>query len=511
MTKWGFNKQLFLPLAAGTALLCTASLVLADEVIKPTLSDGAQTGSTKNSSSSGDDSKSFLREWTFENSFDKAGDDSQNLEKAMSGKIDYNCDQYLSTFESGGTKYNPSPELAQECRRRQQAANKFKSDVAGIKKEQRIFAEVSRVSDVAAVASIGAMAYAEIGQKKNNQASTYAAAASLQEKAAMASYATGAADMSMAAWAYAQQKRKLEGMKEILSGKNSGVSGSSGNSNLDSKLNKAIESTKQASINHAMYGAGKLAAGYAGMKLAKRSRDQAAAMESLDATNYYLSHMPVPGAVAAVAPGSNGGTSGTFAPNHPTFSVATPDEAKSTAASGGGSGAISSGSSSAFQSPEMKNLSPKSAVSSADGGGLTAVGTGGPAEAAKEAKDAEEKATQAEVAKTAFGFGEFSRGGGGAAFSAGGKEAAAGDGEAAAVLGVAPGANSAPSRNIASAINPNQMMEEASSGIDGNEQGSMVGVSGNRNTSLFDTVKLKHTKALQLGNIQGPASIEVKN
>jgi hypothetical protein len=260
-----------------------------------------------------------------------------------------------------------------------------------------------------------------------------------------------------------------------------------------------------------MYGAGKVAAGYAGMKLAERTRKQAAAMESFDATKAYLASLPAGTAAAPVASTSGGGTSGTFTTNHPSFALATAEEAKSVstvaATSGGGN---SSGSSSLFGSGADIKSGNKVTPSTSTADTSALIGTGGPQAMAKEAEDAQEAATQEAVAKTAFGFGEFSRGGGGSSFGGAGGKDAGGAEEIPAAPGIAPGAT-APGRSVASAINPNQMIEEANAGIEGNEQGSMVGVNGNRERSLFDTIKLKHTKALQVGNVQGPASIEVKN
>ena len=115
--------------------------------------------------------------------------------------------------------------------------------------------------------------------------------------------------------------------------------------------------------------------------------------------------------------------------------------------------------------------------------------------------------------KTAFGYGEYSRGGG--SMNSAGAASAAGDKEdpAAALAGIAgnlPG-NGA-DRSIASQLNANQLADEAGAGLDGSEQGSMAGVSGNRDRSLFETVKAKNTKALQAGNLVGPNSrIEIRN
>ncbi|MGE3263375.1 MAG: hypothetical protein AB7K68_16470 [Bacteriovoracia bacterium] len=513
MTRWVRNKQLLLPLTAASLLVFSSPFARAAEEITPTLGPASQEkgGGAKESE---DNSKSFMREWTFENSFDKAGDANQNLENSLKGNINYNCDQYRSVFEKDGKKYAASPELAAQCDQRQKAARNFRGDVASIKKQQRIFAEVSRVSDIAAVGAVGAVAYAELGQKKNNQSSTYTSAANLQEKAGIVAYTTGAADVSMGAWAYVQQKRKLEAMQETLNGKNSGISGKSGNSTLDSRLAAAIEKTKEAAYKHMLYGAGKVAAGYASMKLAERSKKQAESMASIElAQSLQVSSGVTTGPVA----GSSGGTAGTFQTGQPSFSLAT-DTGTSTAtatATNAESNGSSTGSSSLFGNSELRSgISNRTPADTGSGAGAPAgglsFGNSGP-DAAAVAKEEEEKAAQAEVAKSAFGFGEFSRGGGGGTFSGGSGSAAAGEDVPAALNGLVAGLSGDPAPSVASRINPNQMYDEATAGIDGNEQGSMVGVSGNRDKSLFETIKFKHTKALQSGNVQGPASVEVRN
>lgn len=514
MKRWARNKQLLLPLTAASLLTFSLPLAYAAEEITPILGPSSQEkgGEAKESE---DNSKSFMREWTFENSFDKAGDANQNLENSLKGNINYNCDQYRSVFEKDGKKYAASPQLAAQCDQRQKAARNFRGDVASIKKQQRIFAEVSRVSDIAAVGAVGAVAYAELGQKKNNQSSTYTSAANLQEKAGIVAYTTGAADVSMGAWAYVQQKRKLEAMQETLNGKNSGISGKSGNATLDSRLVTAIEKTKEAAYKHMLYGAGKVAAGYASMKLAERSKKQAESMASIELAQ---SLQATSGVTTGPVAGSSGGSAGTFQTGQPSFSLATGTGTSTStatatnAAEGGGS---STGSSSLFGNSELRSgISNRTPADTGGGAGAPAgglsFGNSGP-EAAAAAKEEEEKAVQAEVAKSAFGFGEFSRGGGGGTFSGGSASAAAGEDVPAALNGLVAGLAGDQAPSVASRINPNQMYDEATAGIDGNEQGSMVGVSGNRDKSLFETIKFKHTKALQSGNVQGPASVEVRN
>lgn len=507
MSNWGLKKQLLLPLAAVVAFLFTTGLVLADEAITPTLSLKGDAGNGGGGQTNSEESQSFLRKYTWENSFDKAGDATQNLSNSLKGGINYNCNQYRSDFTLDGKKFFASEDFARKCEQRQRAANSFRKEAESIKGQQRVFAEVSRVSDAAAVAAVGAVAYAELGQKKSGQQNSYLAAAKLQEVAGMAAYTTGAADVAMGGWSYLNHKSKLEKMQQTLNGKESGVSGSSGNAQLNGKLSSAIEHTKTAATNHMLWGAGKVAAGFASMKLAKRTRQQAEAMGSIEVPVYPTAAAPV------VASGSGVGNAGTTQSNQPHFE-ATPEPTVSAAKadSGGGGPAIESTGSSAMNADFKGGAKrePASAGAGGGGGGFAAFSNASTEADAKEAID-EEKATQAEVAKSAFGYGEFARGGGGASFSGAPGAAPAGADEA---LGqpsnLAPGANE-PGLSVASAINPNQMFDEATSGLEGNEQGSMAGVSGNRDRSLFDTIKLKHNKAFQLGNLQGPTAVEVRN
>jgi hypothetical protein len=521
MIRAGIHNRILLAVFTVAISLISISAV-ADE-INPTLTLATQpagkgashndTHPTKNG-----DSKSFLREWTFENSFDQAADSVQRVEKNLNDKVNYKCEQYTGSFQRDGKTFTPQQTmaLAAECRRRQNAANGFGKEAASIKGQQRIFAEVSRVSDIAAVAAIGGLGYAEVMQKKSGQGATYRSAANVEKVAGAASYTTGAADVAMGAWAYINQKKKLETMQDTLSGATSGVTSSSGNGNLDSNLSRAIENTKKAAYSHMLYGMGKVAVGYASMKLAKRTEEQAAMLESIPYPGYAF---PVAAAPSTVSPSNNGGGSATFQTNQPTFSMATTAGSTETPLSAGATG--SGFGSSSMPTSEMRsalaNAKNNSGVSSGSGGsGLSASGVAAGAGSSEGAStDPAAAGDKSEMAKPNLGPSfEISRGGGVPSFS--GHSGGSGDDSGASALanamgGIMGGGDISVTRSVAANINPDQVYEDATAGLEGNEQGSMAGVNSSRDKSLFDIVKVNYNKALQLGNLQGPSAVEIKN
>jgi hypothetical protein len=75
----------------------------------------------------------------------------------------------------------------------------------------------------------------------------------------------------------------------------------------------------------------------------------------------------------------------------------------------------------------------------------------------------------------------------------------------------APSGGSGGSGFGATGLNPAQIFRDAQEGSEDAEQGSMAGVSGKSETSLFDITKQKLLKMFQTGNIGIPKNVEVKN
>lgn len=531
MSKLGIQKKIALPLLAGAIFFGTITVVFAESAITPSIGPPPGTDTrfyqegnkpvTEGQRKGSDDvrpldrsenSKSFLREWTFENSFDKSADSVQKLEKNLAPGINYNCSQYLTEYKLEGydKPFVGSVKVAEECQRRQNLANGFKGEVSSIKGQQRTFAEVSRVGDIAAVGSIGAVAYSEVMHKKGSQADTYHGAAKIETVAGVASYTTGAADVAMGAWAYINQKKKLEQIQETLSGTQNGAKGKSGNSTLDSNVSRAIENTKQAAYNHMLYGMGKVAVGYASMKLAKRSKEQAEMLESIDSSAYNLPASSI-STVSATA-GSGGPVQ--IQTNQPSFSISTVTATNTGSSSGSGSTGSSNGSS-AMPSNELRSAvaATKAAASGVGSSSGSSSSLGGGSSGDGASRDPASLAVEAAVKPSSSGsLGEFSRGGGAPSFGGGGSHSATDD-VAASIGGLMGGimGGGGEAKGVAATINPDQLYEDGTAGISGNEQGSMAGVNSNSNKTLFEIIKVKNTKALQLGNVQGPSGVEIKN
>jgi hypothetical protein len=65
--------------------------------------------------------------------------------------------------------------------------------------------------------------------------------------------------------------------------------------------------------------------------------------------------------------------------------------------------------------------------------------------------------------------------------------------------------------SAATGLSPNQMYQTALEGTDGAEEGSMAGVSGRNDASLFDITRQKLTKMFETGNVGVSKNVEVRN
>lgn len=445
-----------------------------------------------------DDAPGFIRNNTWSGSFDRAGDATRAAELELkTTNVECSEDKFKTD--------NATPEVVAqrmaECQQAQRDAQVYAQDAESIRKMQRTFAHVSRASDIAAVGAIGAVGYAQLIKKDESQAATMEGVAKIQETAGYVSYATGAADISMGAYALAVQKSKLEKMNKALSGvSKSGMKLSQADSALVTKIKNAAEQTHKAAVSHMAYGAGKVAVGYASMYLADKNRQIAASLGSIDP--YATAVAPV----AASTPYVNQGANGTvyYQNNQPNIALpdgtSTSSDNTDTASTGSFTGA--GGGASVMPSPDGRQPS-----SLGKGGGVG--GLGGSAGGAKssgpesplEASAEPEKAKDPAAPETGLNL----SGGGGSRYGGGGTAAADEGAPVAQVL------DSGSANSKATGVNPNSLYRDAMEGIDEDQaQASMAGVSGSAK-SLFQVVKLKYNKMMEVGRLQGPGAVEVRN
>jgi hypothetical protein len=499
----------YLPFVLGTGLafiICVSTTLAKDEIVPGPAPANQPPQNEEQAPPAGEDDPSFVRRHTWVGSFDRAGDATRDAELELKNNVSIKCDP--EQFKTD----NASPEVVQQrmatCKQKQAAAQNFGEEAAKIRSMQRIFSTTSKVSDVAAVGAIGAVGYAELVKKNQSQSETLKSAANIQETAGIVSYTTGAADFSMGAYAYMAQKKKLEKMKETLSGVSGGIQMNSEDAAVIKKLANAANETKKAAYSHMMYGAGKAAAGYASMWMAKRNREQAKSLSSLEDMQYG----PQPTVSSAAPKFSNSGGVPYYPNNNPQFFIPSDGESNtslaptsSSAGSFGGGGA--SVMATDFRSPASNGAGKAGGVSVSGGSGGGAASGGAPV--ANPANGAEEAAANDANKAVTQGFEISLSGGNSSRYGGGGEKSSGGDSvDASQALGGGL-AGSVDSR--ATGLNPNSLYKDALEGLDGSEEaGSMAGVNG-KDQSLFDTVKTKYFKMMEVGNLQGPGAVEVKN
>jgi hypothetical protein len=496
MAMKGINWKMAWPITAAAFLSLSAQ---AENTITTGLATPEDINPTRQQEPADDDSPGFIRNHTWSGSFDRAGDATRDAELQLKKGVSFDCQE--ENFKGD----DPTPQLlaqrVNECLQAQNEAQGFAKDAEGIRKMQRTFAHVSRVSDIAAVGAIGAVGYSELIKKDSSQASSLESVAKIQETAGYVSYATGAADISMGAYALAAQKSKLEKMKKALSSvTKSGVKLTPADSALVSKITNAAEQTKKAAVSHMAYGAGKVAVGYASMYLADKNKKIADSLNSLDTMN-----MPVNQSAGApyVYKGSNG--TAYYQNNNPEMVI--PTDGSSTAGdntAGPVSDSFSGAGGGASVMPSSEFRQPSSAGKGSGLGGLTAGGgpkggeSGAPEASAEAAPEDGAKPKESSDGALTLSGGGGSRYGGGAGTSEGG------DAPVPQIL------ESADARSSGTGVNPNSVYSAAMEGLDEDAQGSMAGVSGSGQT-LFQVIKVKYNKMMEVGRLQGPGAVEVRN
>lgn len=496
----GTKKNLAWPLAAlglfSLSLAAQGAATLSGGVASP---EDTAAGNKPKQESVDDDSPGWIRKNTWSGSFDEAGDATRAAELELKSGFTIECKE-----ESFRTD-NAAPEVVKQrmadCVKAQEEAKTYAKDAEGIRNMQRTFAHVSRASDVAAVGAIGAVGYAQLIKKDESQAATMEGVAKIQETAGYVSYASGAADIGMGAYALAAQKTKLDKMNKTLSGiSKSGMKLSTADSALVTKIKKAAEQTQKAAYSHMAYGAGKVAVGYASMYLADKNRKIAESLSSID-PDMMSTGVSAPASAPYVYQGSNG--TAYYQNNNPSFAM--PD---GTSASTGGEGTAGTnsysgagGGASVMPSPEFR----QPASLGKGNGGLGSAGaspkSGGGAESPLDASAEAEPPKSATAPEAGLNL----SGGGGSRYGGGGGAPAEEGAPAPQVLG-----GDGPSSK-ATGVNPNSLYADAMEGLDENQtQGSMAGVSGS-SKSLFQVIKLKYNKMMEVGRLQGPGAVEVRN
>jgi hypothetical protein len=516
----GLGKKFLLPACvAGLVALACAS-AFADDFGYKEVTPGEKSGAKPVN----DDAPDLMREYLWEGSFDKAGDATRAAEQQLKS-YDFNCEKIADAADAADNPEKKNRYIAfyNDCKQRRDRARTASGEAAGIRKEQRLMSDISKVSDMAAVTAVGAAIYGELGMKNNNQAASFEQAANIQRTAGYADYAAGATDLALGATAYLHQKQKLEQIQKQLSsqvtttedGKQKTFDQSE--SAINTALSNAAEQAKQAAYSHMLYGAGKMAAGYASVWASKRTAQQAANLESMDMSQYYPPMVPTAATPPAYAVVGNNNPPA-YVSNQPTFTYPA-GMAASTGAAAAGSpagttnfraaaagGAGGSGSSAAPNSAASRSLASAALGS---GKGLTASGGGASSgTGASEAPASSPDDAAAEKTKEAVGpsFEMSLTGGIRNSFGGSGSGGSGSDTNSlASLLGNVAGDN----KNGGTNISPAALMQEAGQSPDG-AQGSGPGVSSS-DSSLFEQIRSRITKRLELGDVGASKNVEVKN
>jgi len=452
-----------------------------------------------------DGGSSLLREYLHSTSFDAAANASREVENTQSPRLGANeCEKLASSknlTDAARGKYIEACNNA--YLRAKQSAETMKAEAGKIRKQQELFSDISRISDVAAVGAVGATAVSQLAMKDDSQAKSLEKVAKIQNTAGKAAYASGATDLTLGAAAYLHQKRKLEQLKDgleqeiktegqIISVKTNGAS--------ISNLQTAINKTKEAAYKHLLVGAGKVATGFASMKLAESNKKQAEKLKSLELVK--------PNIQAEAAATVAGGPALTYTNNSPGFFVPDATGGSSSASAALNSGVIGSGGGTSVM-PTGGNLllSRRLASSPASGGGVSggsgSAGSGSSAENSAAPANQEEGKTDktAEALGDAFELnltGGASRYGGGYS-DRGGDNPVAG---MAALFSGLLGQDNEGGAGTGNTIAP-YYGDEGEAYIQGaTEDGVHAG-----DSSLFEIVKSKHNKMMQAGRLTGPGEV----
>lgn len=440
-----------------------------------------------------DNGQSFLRQYLPDNSFDQA---SESTAKVTGYKFKFkDCQQP-----------NANPKLKEFCANASNMNQNSSETTQHIAKEQSVMADISRVSDVAAVAAVGGALGGEVF-KDSSQASSLNSMAKIQKTASKAGYVSGATDLGLGAYAYLKQKKQLEEIQRQTNGvianeDGSSISNSTTNRSYNNDMNRAIADTKKAAYNHMLSGAGKVVVGFVSAKLAERTERQKKALESLKSPSTAGTASPL------LVPST--GSSAPVQNNQPGFYTSSGSSGMPGTSSGntpGASGGIGASSGTSV-GPTGKNalLAANAARSPASGGALgSSAGTGKNA-LADAMNDAKKKADGEEAAKKddLLSKFEYSPGrGGGSRYTGGGDGGGGGGSDLGSVIASALGlGNNSANNPTGAGVDPSAFTGASAMPEDQGMAASNAGVSTD-NKDLFSLVKAKHLEMLQQGRLLG--------
>jgi len=443
-----------------------------------------------------EDTPGVIRSYTFDTTMDKAGDATRQAEIALKYSMDH--------LEACKGIDPADPVASEKCEQARAERKKFLEETKGIRQTQRIFAHVSRASDVAAVGAIGTVGYQELMKKDTTQSDNLRSVAKIQETAGYVAYTAGAADFSMGAYSFAAHKTRLEKMNELVKKINPSAPLSAEDLNVVTKLTTAAEASKKAAYNHMLYGAGKAAVGYGSMHLAKQNKKIADSLTSLEIPMQY-------GYAATPTVSNRNPNAPALINNRPEFFVPNTSITSSlqgTPDTGGGGSFGFAGGGASVMSPEGGRTPSSAGGGGLGGGSPSAVGGGGSGSGGSSSSGDSPVAEETAAApKDPFGssFELNLMGGGGMGYRGGDSNSSSADSAPAdAVTGAFNTASNA------TGLNPGNIYDEATEDLTGEEQGSMAGISGGK-SSLFEVVRAKYLKMAEGGRVQGPGDVEVKS
>lgn len=445
--------------------------------------------------------QSFLRRNLYDTSLDQAADANRAVVRA--GVTPFNSE--ACNKEAAKPAAQQNAQLISMCNDARDAAGRLVDKAKATAKEQDIMGDISRVSDLAAIGAIGTVGVTMF-TRDASQASSLQNTAQLQRAAGVAAYASGATDVALGAYAFAKQRTQLKSLRnslsrtETINGQQVGVQTSA---STISALDTAIAKTTEASYKHAIMGAAKVGAGYMSMQLAQSNEKAAENLKSLQAA---------PPAAATVPPSqmaAGNGTVPTYTNNQPTFSIPNANGTSTTPVLGGGNTTSFSSGMGTSTMPTNGYRPPVAAANKTGGGVSEPGGGGGLTTGSSRAPSSGSEENNAAATETMGNSFELNlTGGGGPRYGGGGKSGGGGEDNAIGNLfSNLLGGNATTPGSTATGIRPNDLFSNDGSAYNGGDSlGANEGVS-NSGSSVFELIKAKHTKMLQVGRLQGPGEV----
>ncbi len=428
-------------------------------------------------------------------SFDGASDANQAL---SSDSVTINCTTMAFNGPVNETQRKAAIGYCNEQLNR--TAQSISSTGKKIAKEQAMMGDVSRLSNVAAVAAVGATAVAEMGMKDSSQAKSLHSVANIEKTGSTVSYIAGATDIALGSYALLKQKAELKKLQQTISGTQKFAGGkfesNVTNGKSASDIKAAIDATNKAATTHLMMGAGKMMVGMVAGSLAKQNEKAAQNLGALSAvTSGYITST---NGMAITGTGNNVISVVSAVPA--TTGASTSDPNANRLVSTGGASSASPGLANTLNNALNKNSgAPSAGITDPAGVGAAALGAGGSSAKSDLGITAVSDATKSPYRSV----GSMDMGGGPSAPRMGGD---GGGGSGAPDIGsmVAAMMGQDPSKQggAATGINPNKIYEDAVSGRA--PAGDESGVAKNPDVDLFQMVKTKTIDMLAKGRLLGP-------